>query len=52
MSEARRIPTWMVHIGRLRSVYYTWYHADQFKRGLTRDGTVCHVMEGYEWVYS
>lgn len=51
MSGGRRIRTWTVHFGPLKNVYYTWYHAEQWKRALTRNGTACYVTEGYEWVW-
>ncbi len=44
MSGGRRIRTWTVHFGPLKNVYYTWYHAEQWKRAdpqrdrLLRDG--------------
>ena len=50
MREARRIPTWTIHFGPLKHVYYTWYHAEQFGGALTRNGTAWHMTVGHEWV--
>ena len=50
MTEGKRLRTWTVHFGSLRSVYYTSHHADQFARALTRNGTPWRMEVGHEWV--
>jgi hypothetical protein len=50
MTGGKRLRTWTVHFGSLRNVYYTWYHAEQFGRALTRDGTRWRMEVGHEWV--
>lgn len=38
--------TWTVYFGTLAFVYYTEYHAEQFARALTLNGTPCEIREG------